>query len=625
MRVLAVFAVCLTASAQAAVTYNQHIAPILNEYCAPCHRPGQSGPFPLLTYEDARKRASQIAAVTQRRYMPPWLPEAGFGDFAGERRLSDAQVQAIGEWSRAGAPEGAAALHPPPLATPSGWALGPPDLVVEATRPLAIPADGPDLFWNFIIAQPVRETRYVKAIEIRPGNTRLVHHANLVIDRARSSRRREPAPGGGFSGMDLTFESDTFDPDSHFLFWKPGATPRAEPEGMAWRLDSGNDLILNVHLRPSGKPEAIRPMVGLYFAGKPPAKLPMLLKLENDRALDIPPAARDFVISDDFRLPLDVDVLAVYPHAHYFGRLLEAFATLPDGSRRWLIRIPEWDVNWQSVYPYRTPLFLPKGTLVSMRYHFDNSEANPHNPNSPPKRVRSGNQATDEMGHLWLQVLARGDGDGRPVLQEALMRHRLEKYPDDGAAHLGLGTLLLSRKETASAITHLRDALRLIPGQPQALNNLGAALKLEGQTGEALEQFRQALEIQPDYSNARFNLASALAAQGKLDEAAANFRRFLAAVPGDREAREQLSAVLIEIGAAAMSEGKLTTAAESYRELVALDPGNADLRNNLGIILARMGNLAGAIAEFEAALKANPSHAAARRNLEQVRNAPPKR
>ena len=180
--------------------------------------------------------------------------------------------------------------------------------------------------------------------------------------------------------------------------------------------------------------------------------------------------AQDFVISDNFRLPLDVDVLAVYPHAHYLGKLLEAFATLPDGSRRWLIRIPQWDVNWQAVYPYRTPLFLPKGAVVSMRYHYDNSAANPRNPNSPPKRVRSGNQSTDEMGHLWLQVLPRGNGDRRIVLQEALMRHRLEKYSDDFGAQLNLGTLLLSRKESHAAVTHLREALRLRPEQPQALN-----------------------------------------------------------------------------------------------------------------------------------------------------------
>jgi Flp pilus assembly protein TadD/mono/diheme cytochrome c family protein len=620
MRALALFAAAVAAPAQSAVTYRDHIAPILREHCAPCHRPGQAAPFSLLTYADARKRAALIADVTRRRYMPPWLPQAGYGEFAGELRLSDAQVGAIGEWARSGAREGRTGPSAALPAIPE-WALGPPDLVIDAPQAVTIPRDGPDLFWNFILAQPVSETRFVNAIEIRPGNPRVVHHANVVIDRARSSRRRETAPGMGFPGMDLTFESDTFDPDSHFLFWKPGAAPRAEPAGMAWRLDPGSDLVLNMHLRPSGKPESIRPAVGLYFADKPPSKLPMLLKLDNDRALDIPAGATDFVAADDFRLPLDVEALAIYPHAHYLGRLLEAYATLPDGPWRWLIRIPEWNVDWQAVYSYREPVALPKGTVVSMRYHYDNSAANPRNPNSPPRRVRAGNQSTDEMGHLWLQVLARGAADGRPVLQEALWRHRLEKYAGDAAAHLGLGALLIGRKETGAAITHLREALRLVPNHPQALNNLGAALKLEGRIAEAIEPFRRAIEIQPDYPNARFNLASALAAEGKREETAENFRRFLKAIPDDREARAQLSAVLAGLGGAAMSEGKLNAAAEYYRELAALDPNNADVRNNLGIILARMGDTAGALAQFEAALKIAPGHQAARRNLERLRTA----
>ena len=282
-------------------------------------------------------------------------------------------------------------------------------------------------------------------------------------------------------------------------------------------------------------------------------------------------------------------------------------------------------MNWQAVYSYRTPVFLPKGTVVSMRYHYDNSADNPRNPNAPPKRVRAGNQSTDEMGHLWLQVLIRGEGDRRPVLQEALMQHRLDKYADDGWAHLSLGTLLLNRKDSAAAIPHLQDALRLIPEQPQALNNLGAALQLEGRIGDAVEQLQHALRIQPDYAGARFNLGIALLAQGKLEEAAANFRRVLAALPDDREAREQLAAVLIRLGGDAVSVGRLDAAAASYRELAGLKPDDADIRNNLGIILARTGDPAGAIEQFEAALKSNPSHAAARRNLESVRARLPKR
>jgi len=607
------------ASATPPPTFHRNIAPILLEYCAPCHRAGQSGPFPLLSYDDARRRASQIAAVTQRRYMPPWLPEPGSVAFAGERRLTGEQIELIGKWAAAGAPEGYPADSPPsPTFTP-GWQLGPPDLVVEAPKPFLTRADGPDIFWNFVLTPAVGQTRYVKAIEIRPGHARAAHHANLLVDRARSARRSEKVPGEGFAGMDLVIASDTFDPDSHFLFWKPGGTARIEPDGMAWRLDPGNDLVLNVHLQPTGKPELVQPSVGLYFTSQPQTKFPMLVQLENDGALRIPPGASDFVVSDDFRLPLDVDLLAIYPHAHYLGHLLEGYATLPGGARRTLIRIPDWDPNWQSVYPCREPVFLPKGTVLSMRYHYDNSAGNPRNPNSPPKQVVGGNQSTDEMAHLWLQVLPRGEGDQRMVLQEAIMHRRLEKYPADFSAHFNLGALMLSRREIPSATAYLRDALRSEPEQPVALNTLGVALESDSRFEEAAEQFRHALRVQPGYTDARFNLANTLAAQGKLEEAAASFRQVLSAVPDDAAAREHLAAALATLGDGALSETRLEAAAGYYRELVELEPGSADLHNNFGIVLVRSGDLAGAIEQFQAALKADPAHQAARRNLDLAR------
>ncbi len=607
------------AAKPAAVTFHKNIAPILLAQCAPCHRPGEAGPFPLLTYDDARKHASQIAEVTRKRYMPPWLPAPGIGNFAEERRLTEAQIATIEQWVRAGSPEGSAAESPPlPVFTP-GWQLGPPDLVITAGKPFSLPADGPDIFWNFILSAAVREQRQVKAIEIRPGSIRAVHHANLQIDRARSLRYREKVPGEGFAGMDIAIASDTFDPDSHFLFWKPGATPWKEPAGMSWRLDPGNDLILNVHLRPTGKPELIQPSVGFYFTREPQTKYPMLLQLEHDGALDIPPGDGEFLVSDDFRLPVDVDLLAVYPHAHYLGKLLEGFATLPDGARQWLIRIPEWDLNWQSVYRYREPLFLPKGTVISMRFRYDNSTANPRNPNSPPKRVRGGNQSTDEMAHLWLQVLPRGPGEQRGALQEAIMNRRLEKYPADFSAHFNLGALLLDRHDIPSATAHLAAALHVEPEQPAALNAFGVALESDGKFDEAIEQFRHALRVGPEDSRARYNLANTFAAQGRLEDAAAGFRELLAAHPEDDAAHQHLVQILMELGDSAASSGRTPQAIERYHELVALEPGNPDLRNNFGILLARSGDMPSALAQFEAALKADPSHAAARRNLELTR------
>jgi Tetratricopeptide repeat len=528
------------ALALAAPTFTHDIAPIVFRSCAPCHHVGGAGPFSLLTYEDVKKHARQIGDVTRTRFMPPWLPEAGYGDFKDERRLSASEIRTIQNWVAHNAPEGAIAELPTPPSFAKGWQLGTPDLVVTAPQPFVMPASGPDVFWNFVLSPKIDARRYVRAIEIRVGNPRLVHHANMIIDRTGSL----PGRGGGFPGMELMLERSVFDLDGHFLFWKPGSAPYSEPDGFSWALNPGNNLVLNAHMQPSGKKEEVEPSIGLYFTDKPPAHFPLLIQLEHDGALDIPAGRSDFLDADDFRLPLAVNVLAVYPHAHSLGKLLEGYATLPDGSRQWLIRIPDWNLNWQAIYRYRTPVFLPKGSVVSMRYYYDNSAANPRNPNRPPKRVRAGNAATDEMGHLWLQVLPRVAGDHRRELAEAWMRHRAAKYPADFLANLQLGALALSRLDAAGAASALAIAVRAKPEDAIAHNLYGSALQTLGRSREALEQFQIAVREKGDFVNARYNLARALIRSGRLDEAIEHLRAVVAAYPNDQAAREYLAKAL---------------------------------------------------------------------------------
>lgn len=542
--VIALALLAVGARAATAPTFAHDIAPIVYAKCAPCHHPGDAAPFPLLSYQDVKKRAAQVAAAVRSRYMPPWLPEHGHGEFAGDRSLSPEQIETIQDWVRNGSPEGPPDQTPPAPSFNSDWQLGQPDLVLDAQSSVDLPASGRDLYWNVIFTPNLATRRWVRAIEIRPGIPRVVHHANLLVDRTGSAHRHEIAPGKGFPGMDLVIDRSPFDPDGNFLFWKPGGTPHIEPDGFAWRLDPGDELVLNLHLQPSGKPEKVRPSIGLYFTDKPQTRFPLLVQLEDDEHLDIPAGARDFVISDEFRLPLDAAVLAVYPHAHYLGKLLEAWATLPDGSRKWLIRIPSWDANWQAVYYYREPLDLPAGSVIHMRYHYDNSSVNPRNPNDPPQRVRAGNQATDEMGHLWLQILPRGPGDRRRELQEAVIHHRLEKNPDDAVAHMNLGAILLSRLDPQEAVTELRAAARLDPKLPEALNMLGLALSTLNRNVEAIPEFEKALRVRPDYPAARFNLATALAKTGKIEEAIAILRQVLAANPDDAYAKKRLAELL---------------------------------------------------------------------------------
>src|ERR1700722_14815382 len=362
-------------------TFTRDIAPILFRSCAPCHRPGEAAPFSLITYADAKSHAKLIEEVTQRRIMPPWLPAASDPKFADDLRLSDGDIARLRDWAESGAAEGNPADLPAAPKFVEGWQLGKPDLIVKATKAYSLAAGGSDVYWNFVFRAPVDRARWLKAIEIRPGDKRLVHHANVMVDRGQTARLQEKNPGDGFGGMELTIESEVFDPDSHFLFWKPGSAPYVEPDGMAISLDANSDLVLNMHLQPSGRAETLQPVLGLYFTDKPATLHPILLQMENDGALDIPAGAKDFVVSDDFTLPVSVSLLAIYPHAHYLGKNLEAVATLPDGKTETLIHIPNWDLNWQAVYRYTEPMTLPAGTKITMRFAYDNSAEKVRNPN----------------------------------------------------------------------------------------------------------------------------------------------------------------------------------------------------------------------------------------------------
>jgi Flp pilus assembly protein TadD len=612
------FAATFLAVALAAepVTFNKEIAPILFAHCAPCHRPGEAGPFPLLSYSDARKRATQIVAVTKNRYMPPWPPEPGYGDFSGVRRLSDRQLQLIADWVKGGSIEGNAADLPGPPRFTQGWQLGAPDLVVQMPTPYRLDAADGDVFRNFIIPVNLKQTRYIRAIELRPGNKKIVHHANLVIDRSRSFRERDGKDGQpGFPGMDLTAEStDTFDPDSHFLFWKPGSVPNPEPADMSWRLDPDTDLVLNMHLRPSGKPELLQPSIGLYFAAQPPTRFPMLVQLEHDGSIDLPPGASDFTVTDQLTLPVAADVLGIYPHAHYLAKCIEAWATLPNGDRRWLIKINDWDITWQAVYTYREPIPLPQGVVIAMRITYDNSARNPRNPNTPPKRVTAGNRSEDEMGHVWLQLLPKkqGSDDPRLLLQEAVMQRRIEKYPGDFVANYNLGALREWRSRHQEAIALFEKALAVQPSNATARNSLAAALVGEERFDDAIREFRETLRLQPDYLNARYNLARALAANGDLTSAATEYELYLQQKPDDADAHSHLGAIYA-------NQRQYEKALPHLRAAAQLKPTDADMETDLGTVLAIHGDLAAAIPAFEQALRLNPNQSVARANLARAR------
>ena len=564
--------------ARGKITFARDIAPVIYRSCASCHHAGEAGPFSLMTYGEAKSHARQIADITGKRRMPPWLPSQEGLPFAEDSHLTVEEIALFSEWVADGAPEGDRALLPALPKFSAGWQLGKPDLVLKAAAPFKIPASGSDVYWNFIFREPVHSSHFVKAIEINPGDKRLVHHANLLVDRTQSARREEKSPGSGFTGMELQIESESFDPDGHFLFWKPGSPPIVEPAGLALRLDAGNDLVLNTHLQPSGKPEEIQPTIGIYFTDEPATKFPLLLQLDNDRALDIPAGEHNFLVTDQFTLPDDVQLLAIYPHAHYLCRDMLALARFPDGSLKTLIHIPRWALNWQAVFRLERPEPLPRGTTLVMRYRYDNSADNIANPNSPPQRVRAGNRAADEMAHLWLQVLpltpSPGERDPRMTLQEALARHHIENNPADFEAHYNLAAMLQARGATVEALEQYQAALGLRPGEPTVENALGGALLALRRIREAVEYLRAATAARPDYFDAHYNLGMA----------------------------------------SALSED-FARAAEEFAAAVRLRPDDPDAEANLGAALAELGDTKSAIAHFNRALQLDPANALARENL----------
>jgi Flp pilus assembly protein TadD len=554
------------------VTFSADIAPIVFDRCAGCHRPQGAAPFSLLTYSAVKQRASLIATATRARLMPPWKSEPGYGEFIGHRRLTDVEIDLIQRWAAEGALEGNARDLPPAPAWSEGWQLGRPGLAVSFPEPYVVPADGRDFSRIFVLRLPVSAPIYVNGFEFRPGSSGVVHHANIRIDETSRSRELDQHdPGPGYSGLLL---SSAVYPDGHFLGWTPGQVAPRLPKGLAWRLMPGTDFVIEIHFVPDGRTHAVQPAVGLYFTEEPPERTPAMLRLGRQH-IEIPAGESHYISSDAFVLPVDVELQAVQPHAHYRAREVKGTATLPDGRSTPLIYIKDWDYRWQHVYRYVTPPSLPKGTRIELQYVFDNGADNPRNPQQPPQPVHWGQRSTDEMGDLWVQMLTRTDQDLR-ILKEALqVKHVSEEVVGYEAMIRGEPANVALRNDVAVAYTgmgqpdkavrHLEMVVRLQPDSATAHYNLGTVLSSIGNVARAVEEYQQALELRPDYALAHNNLGHALLAMARTDDA-------------DRQ----------------------------FHEAVRLDPQNAGAHYNIGMIARARGDQREAIERFRTAVRVQP-------------------
>jgi hypothetical protein len=387
----------------AAVLFSRDVAPILEKHCVECHRDGEVAPFPLVTYEDARQRAKLIAKVTAERYMPPWKPVHGYGEFAGERRLTAREIATLRQWAAGGAPPG-----PPRPPVPAAAGEPPrPDLSIRMPAPYQLAAGGPDTYRCFVLPVNTTEGRWVRRVEFVPSNRRIVHHA-LFFNTMQQDLPPDYA----------CFGTPGFLPASSLGGWSPGNRALEMHEGTAMRLPKGSRVVIQVHFHPTGKNEVEQSRLDLHFAAGAPARRIADVALVS-RTIDIAPGERAYKVRDHFTLPVNVHAVGIIPHAHYVCRDVKGWAKLPNGKRVWLLWIKDWDFDWQDRYWYRRPIALPAGTRVEMEFTYDNSAANPRNPNSPPRRVTWGPDSTDEMAGLHIQVIADREED-LPELGKAL-------------------------------------------------------------------------------------------------------------------------------------------------------------------------------------------------------------
>jgi len=439
LSILPLLPLCLSVSVIQSVesadgpTFSRDVAPIIFHHCSSCHRSGQSGPFPLLNYRDVQKRAKQIAMVTQRRFMPPWLPadvEHGV-PFVGSRRLSDEQIELIQRWVEADTPEGEPQDLPPLPEFNDGWALGDPDLVLTLNDPFTVPAQGDNVIQVFVLPVNLPEDRWISAVEFRPGNPQLVHHASFLVDTTGSALMMDAAsPGPGYPGMGNIGLKQV----GSFGGWTPGVSIRPLPPGMARLLPRHCDLVVEVHFGPSGKEEIEEPAIGLHFAPEPVTH-PVTAITLGSFLLDIPAGQNDYTVRDEFTTPVPLQLLAIRPHAHYLCQKMMITATLPASDEEqpktvMLLRVDDWDFNWQQVWQLTSPLELPAMTKLELEFIYDNTAANPQNPFNPPRVVRDGHGITDEMAQVFLHVTPAEPGD-LEKLEDAYRRKLLERMRHD--------------------------------------------------------------------------------------------------------------------------------------------------------------------------------------------------
>ncbi|HWQ32912.1 MAG TPA: hypothetical protein VNQ79_08655 [Blastocatellia bacterium] len=389
---VAVFSPRRNEGAQNTPTFSREVVRILQNNCQTCHHPGDIAPMSLMTYEEARPYAQAIKAQTQARLMPPWKPAPGCGDFQDARTLTSEEIATLAAWADAGAPEGNPAELPAPKNFGDGWTLGTPDLVLVPDEEYTPPTDR-DLYRCFTVPTSLRGDRYLSAIDIKPGNRRIVHHVIVYPDPTGKSVELDAKdPGPGYT----CFGGPGFDSNSIIGGWAPGSRGFLAGDGNGVRLQKDSRVVIQVHYHPTGFAEKDLTQIGLYFANKPVQKEVQYLPLANT-GFTIPAGEKRYQVTASFPVPLSARIVSITPHMHLLGREMKVEITRPGQAAECLINIPDWNFQWQGTYLYKQPVAVQTGATLRVTAYYDNSASNPLNPNNPPKPVKWGEATTDEM------------------------------------------------------------------------------------------------------------------------------------------------------------------------------------------------------------------------------------
>ena len=379
-------------------TWSKDVAPILQQHCQTCHRPGEAGPFPLLTYQDARRRAGKIRDAVADRVMPPWFADPRYGTFSNAMGLSASERDAILRWADGGRPEGDPRHLPPPMAWVEGWGIGQPDMVVELPQPFDVPAQGVVEYQHVIVPTHFTEDRWIQAAEVRPTDRSVVHHLIAFVREPKSNWFRGQPAGVFFTAPKVSTDAETEIgalPSDFLVGYAPGQPPEVLEPGQAKLIKAGSDIVFQMHYTPHGHAVRDRTRLGLVFAKRPPKERVLTVSAVND-TFRIPPGHPNYRVDASFEVGADVTLASLHPHMHGRGKDFEYRAVFPDGRTDILLRVPRFDWHWQQWYTLAQPIRLPKGTRIDCTAHFDNSPGNPEAAD-PTKEVRWGDQSWEEM------------------------------------------------------------------------------------------------------------------------------------------------------------------------------------------------------------------------------------